>query len=155
MRHPWWRTEAKLAIVFTHFFFVFFFYAFCFSPTSGKLPCLKIRIISRFWRHIFMLKFRWQTQNQLVRRPAGGLRVPPVVADGSKAVHCFHLLFFSVGLSLLLSFGSGALACATRGGGRSEAGHCFHLLFSFFLSSFFLFLSTPSAFHPLRGISRA
>ena len=25
MRHPWWRTEAKLAIVFTYFFFFFFF----------------------------------------------------------------------------------------------------------------------------------
>ena len=33
--------EAKLAIAFTYFFSTFF-YAFCFSPTSGKLPCLKI-----------------------------------------------------------------------------------------------------------------
>ena len=41
LRHPWWRMEAKLAIVFTYFFFFFSFfssfYAFCFSPTSGKL----------------------------------------------------------------------------------------------------------------------
>ena len=52
--------------------------------------------------------------------------------------------------------GPGVLACATRGGGRSEAGHCFHLLFSFFsFFSFFFLLSTPSTFHPLRGISRA
>ena len=40
--------EAKLAIVFTYFFLSFFFlsfsfsYAFCFSPTSGNLPCVKI-----------------------------------------------------------------------------------------------------------------
>ena len=40
MRHLWWRTEAKLAIVFTYFFPSFSFYAFCFSPTSGNLPCV-------------------------------------------------------------------------------------------------------------------
>ena len=39
--------EAKLAIVFTYIFllfsFLFFFsYAFCVSPTSGNLPCVKI-----------------------------------------------------------------------------------------------------------------
>ena len=36
--------KAKLAIVFTYFFLssFFFFYAFCISPTSGKLPWLKI-----------------------------------------------------------------------------------------------------------------
>ena len=34
--------EAKLAIVFTYFFLSFSFYAFCFSPTSGNLPCVKI-----------------------------------------------------------------------------------------------------------------
>ena len=33
--------EAKLAIVFTYFF-LSFYYAFCFSPTSGNLPCVKI-----------------------------------------------------------------------------------------------------------------
>ena len=32
VRHPWWRTETKLAIDFTYFFSPFF-YAFCFSPT--------------------------------------------------------------------------------------------------------------------------
>ena len=47
MRHTRWHTEAKLAIVFTYFslsFFLSFFfsYAFCFSPTSGNLPCVKI-----------------------------------------------------------------------------------------------------------------
>ena len=43
MRHQWWRTEAKLAIIFTRFFsfFLLSFYIFCFSPTSGKLPWLK------------------------------------------------------------------------------------------------------------------
>ena len=54
----------------------------------------------------------------------------------------------------IFQIGPGVLACATRGGGRSEAGHCFHLLFSFFFF-FLLFSPTPSAFHPLRGISRA
>ena len=52
----------------------------------------------------------------------------------------------------IVKIGPDVLECATRGGGRSEAGHCFHLLF------FLLFLSfspTTSAFHPLRGISRA
>ena len=38
--HPWWRTEAKLAIVSTYFFSSF--YAFYFSPTSGKLPGVSI-----------------------------------------------------------------------------------------------------------------
>ena len=73
-------------------------------------------------------------------------------------------------------FGPDVLACATRGGGRSEAGHCFHLLlvqaclraphvvadeaklaivFTYFFLSFFFLSPTPSAFHPLRGISRA
>ena len=33
--------EAKLAISSSSFFFSFF-YAFFFSPTSGKLPCVKI-----------------------------------------------------------------------------------------------------------------
>ena len=34
--------EVKLAIVFTYFFLLSFFsYAFCFSPTSKKLPWLK------------------------------------------------------------------------------------------------------------------
>ena len=61
--HPWWRTEAKLAIVFTNFFlgsrrlacttrgggrkrtwpfFPLLFYTYCFSPTLGKPPWLKI-----------------------------------------------------------------------------------------------------------------
>ena len=36
VRHPWWRTKVKLAIVFTYFFisfFILFFYVFRFSST--------------------------------------------------------------------------------------------------------------------------
>ena len=61
---------------------------------------------------------------------------------------CFNtIIYYKVfGMHIIgyKNFGPGVLACATRGGGRSEAGHCFHLL-----------SSTPSAFHPLWGISRA
>ena len=84
--HPWWWTEAKLAIVFTSFFssffflclllsvfsyfhsyrsvtvawaspspwsifsffFFSFFYVFCFSPTSGKLPLVKFCFLPYF-----------------------------------------------------------------------------------------------------------
>ena len=60
----------------------------------------------------------------------GSLHAPPVVADESKAGHCFHLLF-----------GPSVLACATRGGGQSEAGHCFHQLFFLFLLLLFFFFS--------------
>ena len=53
VRHPWWRMEAKRAIVFTYFFsfssffLLLSFYA-CFSPTSGKLPWLKICVPQYF-----------------------------------------------------------------------------------------------------------
>ena len=35
VRHPWWWTEAKLAIVFTYFFlFFFFFFLFLSTPST-------------------------------------------------------------------------------------------------------------------------
>ena len=58
----WWRTEAKQAIVFTYFFFFFFFfffYAFCFSHTSGNVPCMTICFPQYFGitrRNIFFFK---------------------------------------------------------------------------------------------------
>ena len=48
VRHTWWRTKRSWPL-FSHtffffllLFFFFFSYAFCFSPTSGNLPCVKI-----------------------------------------------------------------------------------------------------------------
>ena len=45
MLHLWWRTKAKLAIVFTQFVFSFFY---CFSPTSGILRKVKFCLASYF-----------------------------------------------------------------------------------------------------------
>ena len=39
VRHPWWRTKQSWPLFSPTFFF---FNAFCFSPTSGNLPWLKI-----------------------------------------------------------------------------------------------------------------
>ena len=46
--------EAKLAIVFTYFFLLFlsfFFYAFCFSPTSGESPVRENLFPPIFWHN--------------------------------------------------------------------------------------------------------
>ena len=45
VRHSWWRTKRSWPLFSPTFFFFLFlssFYAFCFSPTSGYLPCVKI-----------------------------------------------------------------------------------------------------------------
>ena len=42
VNHPWWRMKRSWPLFSPTFFSFFFFYAFCFSPTSGKLPRLKI-----------------------------------------------------------------------------------------------------------------
>ena len=48
----------------------------------------------------------------------GGLRVPPVVADGSKAGHCFHLIFLV----------QACLRAPPVVADGSKAGHCFQSL---------------------------
>ena len=48
VRHPWWRTESKLGIVFTYFF-LFFFFLFFSSPPSTFHP---LRVISRAWKFV-------------------------------------------------------------------------------------------------------
>ena len=69
-------------------------------------------------------------------------------------MHLWNLNPYSTGavdlFKVSMIIGAGVLACATRGGGQSEADHCFHLFFFVFV-----FFPTPSAFHPLRRISRA
>ena len=66
MRHPWRRTKRSWPLFsptffFLSFFFFLFSYAFCFSPTSGNLPCVKIcfpqyfGITRRYMQKIFCL----------------------------------------------------------------------------------------------------
>ena len=121
MHHPWWRTKAKLAIVFIYFW-------------SWRLACAthgdgRKRSWPLFSRTFFLLIFSFGP---------GGLRAPPVVADGSEASHCFHLL------SATFFFWSRRLACANCGGRCNRSlpfvTHTFFFFFSLFLSFLFFFI---------------
>ena len=84
----------------------------------------------------------------------GGLRAPPGVADKNEAGNYFGPgvmrapLVVPDGSEAGKLFWSRHLACTTSGGGRKRSWPLFYPTF------FSYFLSTPSAFHPLRGYSR-
>ena len=70
VRHPWWRTEAKLLIVLVQ--------------VCLRVPPLaeaKLVIVCTYF--FLILSFS-----------PGSLPAPPMVANGSEAGDCFHLLFF-------------------------------------------------------------
>ena len=92
---------------------------------------------------IFMILQRYRTQsckwismweaNNTPNVGPGSLRALPVVADGSESGHCF---------------GPGGLRAPHMVADEAKQA----IVFTYFFSSF---SSTTSAFHPLRGISRA